>query len=186
MSLNYVADGQMNLFDLDTWSGKTSTELSAATEEKTSVPCLKKPLKLPKGMPLFLDLRTDRSGRHADISWAIGGALLGADTTLSIGECRRDANESVWLPISTDTPHHSSYLILSTGEKPSMPKPSKLSEILETNPDPKYNLSAKACNGILSRAERRGKELPEQLRTALERQSVSRNEPENLGGAKES
>ena len=65
-----------------------------------------------------------------------------------------------------------------------MPKPSKLSEILETNPDPKYNLSAKACNGILSRADRRGKELPEQLRTALERQSVSKNEPENLGGGK--
>ena len=184
MGLNYVATGQMSLFDLDTWSGKTSTELSQVTEEKTSVPSLKKPLKLPKGMPLFLDLRTDRNGRHADISWEIGGALPGEDMTLNIGECRRDESESVWLPILTDTPHHTSYLTLSTGEKPSIPRPSKLSEILETNPDPKYNLSAKACQVILSRADRRVKELPEQLRTALERQCHSKNEPENLGGGK--
>jgi hypothetical protein len=32
----------------------------------------------------------------------------------------------------------------------------------------KYYLSAKACEGILRRAERCGKQLPEMLRTALE------------------
>jgi len=43
-----------------------------------------------------------------------------------------------------------------------------LSQILETGPiPPKYFLSGKACAGILRRAERRGKELPEQLRRAL-------------------
>ena len=46
-----------------------------------------------------------------------------------------------------------------------------LSNILETNPDPKYNLSAKACQGILNRAQKRGKTLPPQLETALRRQS---------------
>ena len=50
---------------------------------------------------------------------------------------------------------------------------------------PKYYLSAKACLGILRRAEKRGKELPEILRLALERQSVSRNEQESPGGARE-
>lgn len=186
MSADYIAIGQMSLFDLDTWSGRMSTEPSAVTVEKTSAPCLKKPLKLPKGMPLFLDLRTDRSGRPVDTSWEIGGALLGADTMPNIGECHRDANECVWLPTSTDTPHRSSYLILSTGEKPSSPRPSKLSQILETNPNPKYNLSAKACQGILNRADRRGKELPVQLRTALEAQCLFRNELESQGVAKES
>jgi hypothetical protein len=44
-----------------------------------------------------------------------------------------------------------------------------LSEILETGPlPPRYSLSAKACSGILRRAERRGKELPPMLKKALE------------------
>jgi hypothetical protein len=38
-------------------------------------------------------------------------------------------------------------------------------------------LSAKACQGILTRANRRGKELPIELREALERQSIS--DPQN-------
>lgn len=42
-----------------------------------------------------------------------------------------------------------------------------LSDILEANPDPKYYLSPKACSGILRRAERRGKTLPEALEEAL-------------------
>jgi len=44
-----------------------------------------------------------------------------------------------------------------------------LSHVLETGPIPaKYFLSAKACNGILRRAARRGKALPAMLREALE------------------
>ena len=50
--------------------------------------------------------------------------------------------------------------------------PSSLSEILEESADEKYNLSARACNGILSRANRRGKQLPEILQKALEAQAV--------------
>jgi hypothetical protein len=42
-----------------------------------------------------------------------------------------------------------------------------LSDILEASPDPKYLLSPKACSGILRRAERRGKALPEPLEAAL-------------------
>jgi hypothetical protein len=45
-----------------------------------------------------------------------------------------------------------------------------LSSILEVNAPEKYYLSAKACEGILRRAERRGKQLPEMLRIALEQQ----------------
>jgi hypothetical protein len=43
-----------------------------------------------------------------------------------------------------------------------------LSDILEESPDPKFSLSAKACQGILRRAEKRGRELPHSLRVALE------------------
>ena len=51
------------------------------------------------------------------------------------------------------------------------PVRTKLSQILEVNPLPKYNLTAKACLGILRRAERRGKDLPERLKAVLIRQS---------------
>lgn len=42
-----------------------------------------------------------------------------------------------------------------------------LQDVLEENPDEKYNLSWRACFGILKRAETRGKELPEALYIAL-------------------
>ena len=48
---------------------------------------------------------------------------------------------------------------------------STLSQILEANVQEKYYLSPKACQGILRRAAIRGKELPEVLKLALERQA---------------
>lgn len=42
-----------------------------------------------------------------------------------------------------------------------------LSDVLEENPDEKYNLSWRACYGILNRAMKRGKELPPALYIAL-------------------
>ena len=57
---------------------------------------------------------------------------------------------------------------LSISESPSAAVVCSLSEVLETDVAPKYFLSAKACSGILRRAERRGKELPEMLRQVLQ------------------
>ena len=62
---------------------------------------------------------------------------------------------------------------LNTGECPNVVVESRLSQILEAVPLPKYCLSAKACLGILRRAERRGKDLPEKLKAALLTQSES-------------
>ena len=76
------------------------------------------------------------------------------------------------------------YLTLNTGESHNVAVESRLSQILEANPHPKYCLSPRACQGILNCAERRGKELPEMLRTALEMQSASSNELDALGGGK--
>lgn len=61
----------------------------------------------------------------------------------------------------------------SFGESPSAAVESHLSQILEAEPHPKYCLSAKACQGILNRAARRGKDLPEALKAALLLQSES-------------
>ena len=90
----------------------------------------------------------------------------------SIGAYLNEENEYVCLPTSMDTQQQTYYLILNISEKPRTPMPSRLSEILEEQADEKYNLSARACNGILTRANRRGKQLPEILQKALEAQAV--------------
>ena len=67
-------------------------------------------------------------------------------------------------------------LTLNSCEHASFPEPfpsgggvSSLSDILETGDVPqRYFLTARACAGILRRAEKRGKALPEALRLALE------------------
>jgi hypothetical protein len=59
-------------------------------------------------------------------------------------------------------------LTLSTSEWPSDAVVCSLSDTLETGALPqRFFLSAKACAGILRRAEKRGKKLPEQLQAAL-------------------
>jgi hypothetical protein len=77
------------------------------------------------------------NGRQADASWEMGIQSLGEFSTHSFGESPNAAVES------------------------------HLSQILEENPHPKYCLSAKACQGILNRANRRAKQLPEFLEAAL-------------------
>lgn len=65
------------------------------------------------------------------------GPWLGDSSTLNIGECPREENVSL------------------------------LSWILQVDVPEKYYLSAKACRGILTRASRRGKPLPDILKQAL-------------------
>lgn len=84
-----------------------------------------------------------KDGQQAAASWEAGGASPGEYSTHSFGECPRDGVESY------------------------------LSQILEDSPHRKYYLSAKACQGILNRAARRGKDLPEALKAALLMQSES-------------
>lgn len=57
--------------------------------------------------------------------------------------------------------------MLNTGESPSDVKDVTLSSVLQANAPEKYSLSQKACLGILRRAEKRGKELPNMLKEAL-------------------
>lgn len=58
-------------------------------------------------------------------------------------------------------------LMLNIGEFPNAERESRLSWILEVNVPQKYFLSARACQGILTRASRRGKKLPDLLQMAL-------------------
>lgn len=85
-----------------------------------------------------------------------GGLSLGELMTLRTGE--KPSETAVQEMLSVWGPH-------------SVAEESRLSQILEETPHPKYNLTAKACLGILRRAERRGKDLPKLLKAVLIRQS---------------
>lgn len=66
---------------------------------------------------------------------------------------------------------HGAYLTRNSSEYPKDAGVSSLSDILETGPQPKYSLSPKACAGILSRAAKRGRALPQELDQALREQA---------------
>ena len=133
---------QMSIFDQDLWCGKTCPEHSARTEEQTSEQFSKRRSKSSAVKPpLFLCLEKDGLRADALPMWKANGALLGEFSTRSFGEF------------------------------PNVDEESHLSQILEDSPHPKYSLSEKACQGILRRAQRRGKELPQLLKNALEQQA---------------
>jgi hypothetical protein len=87
---------------------------------------------------MFLFLPPQRAnGFLPDASWEMVGALPGASMTLNFSERPSDVREST------------------------------LSQILDLNAPERYYLSPRACAGILRRAEKRGKTLPDMLRDAL-------------------
>lgn len=84
----------------------------------------------------------------------------------------RKASGAVLVPLwETDIRSLGAHWTPNIGECPKGVEESGLWQILEERVHPKYYLSAKACLGILRRAERRGKELPKLLREALEEQT---------------
>ena len=124
----------------DTQYGRTCRELSAATEAETFSPSSKRFAKSRGGI-MYLSLPSDRensNGVKMDVSWEMVSHLHGV----------------CWMP--------------NIGESPSAAKESTLLQILQEDVPQKYYLSGRACQGILRRAERRGKELPPMLREALE------------------
>ena len=138
-------EGQVTWSDLGLWSGKMCPELSAATKEKTSRQSSKRSSASQSRKPPILKClkRDGQLGVATTMRWEDDGAWL--------GEC----------------------MTRNTGESPNAAVVSRLSQILEVTPQEKYSLSAKACQGILRRAERRGKDLPEMLKTVLLMQSES-------------
>lgn len=102
----------------------------------------------------------------------------------SIGVSRSGEKGCVYWLTSEALQHLGFCLTLNLSERPRQENRTYLSEILVKEPDNRYTLSAKACQGILNRAERRGKDLPPELKAALEEQSRFKNEQGNQGGGK--
>lgn len=176
--MNEVLAGQMDLFAPDTYSGKTSWGLSAPAlpKEPISRRSSKKSSRLQKPPLVCVCVYRTEDGQNpgATTLKMEAGVLPGVPTTLSSSAYLNGGEGLLSWPISMDSPPHPFYLTMNIGEKPREPNPTRLSEILEENPDPKYSLTAKACEGILRRSERRGKPLPSELKEALIAQSASK------------
>lgn len=79
-------DGQVTWSDLGISFGRTLSEHSAATEEKTSTPCWKK-LRVSQNQDfLYLDCRKSGNGQKQEPLTVMGGLSLGELTTLRTGE----------------------------------------------------------------------------------------------------
>ena len=141
----YYEEEQVGLFDQDGWCGRMSPEHSRQTEEKISQRSSKKSSKSASLMPVCKCVSRINDGLNPGVTILRmdDGPLLGEYTMPSFGECPKEENAS------------------------------RLSQILEDSPRPRYSLSAKACRGILNRAERRGKERPAELLSALTEQARS-------------
>lgn len=145
---------QLSLFDHDTWFGKMYQGPSAAMVEKTSkLSSRKSQGSSAPNAPKFLYLQMG-SGENPAASWA-------------------EERTEFLFPLPGD------YTMHSFGELPKDGSESRLSQILEERAQPKYYLSARACEGILRRAENRGKALPDILREALENQIRNSFDSEN-------
>ena len=174
---------QMTLLDLDTSCGKMfpepylreKTQTESPAKEQTSKPSSRKSSKLSsQPLPMCLCL-TGANGRSRDASmeWESMESpfpWLTKYTMHSSMASRKDGRDSLFWLTSTDSQQQGFCLTLNLSERPREANPTSLSEVLEQEVDPKYNLSSKACQGILNRASRRGKKLPEILQEALERQ----------------
>jgi len=132
---------QVSLFGPDSWCGKTSREPLAQTKETTSGLSSKRQSESRSRTRPTFHYLQKGSGR-----WLTAGTGM-------------------------DGPSPTEFSMRSFGEYPSAAVESRLSQILEDTPHPKYSLSAKACAGILRRAEWRGKKLPPELEAALVRQA---------------
>ena len=139
---NYECEGQMSLFDLaDFGVGRTCLEPCQVITEKISAPASKRLQGSKTNQPLYLNLTAN-----------------GTTPAWSLEEAGRSHGESS-MPSMWEEGRRS-------GEEDCT-----LSQILMDSVPEKYSLSARACAGILRRAEKRGKILPEILKNALEMQA---------------
>lgn len=152
--------------------GRTCLGSSPRTKDATLQPSSKNLCEWSSQKPpIFLCLTKDGQWQDACSTTGGGGVSHGAPTTLNFSAFRRDGGAYVYFVTTPVLRRLGFCLTLNLTERPRTACPSRLSDILETNPDPRYNLSAKACQGILNRAQRRGKELPPELKAALENQA---------------
>ena len=118
-------------------------------------------------------LAIEGTSHLSSYAWLREQSRAGSFGRMSPVSCRQTADGRLepssegWQSSGMGSP--TGFLTLSTSAWPSDGRACSLSDILETGDVPqRFFLSAKACKGILRRAEARGKKLPHVLLQALE------------------
>ena len=137
----YFEGDQVSMFDPGSCAGKMSPARSPPTKARTSGVSWKKRSELVYRAYMFLKVIPGAGNILGQPYWELLAPFVGESLTLN------------------------------TGVSPRAARGSSLWRILEPHPHRRYFLSRKACLGILRRARRRGKVLPDTLREALELQS---------------
>ncbi len=137
----YFEGDQVSMFDPGSCAGKTSPARSPPTKARTSGVSWKKRSELVYRAYMFLKVIPGVGNILGQPYWELLAPFVGESLTLN------------------------------TGVSPRAARGSSLWRILEPHPHRRYFLSRKACLGILRRARRRGKVLPDTLWEALELQS---------------
>ena len=147
-------EGQMSLSDLGFSFLKTCRDYSVldSPKEQTSKQSSRKSSESSNQKSLLCLCLTRGSGTSPAYSWVTDSASLGEYSTANIGE----QPSTMMREMSYNEVHRNGV------------NASHLSQILAETAHPKYYLSSKAAAGILRRAAKRGKALPEILKQALE------------------
>jgi len=189
----------------DLWLTNYATSLQAmpGSAQGQAVMWSNEPMTEPNPLPLF---PSSAAGSHAKITalqenaaaWLATVARSGGKCTGSLlTSAPPGLSEKMFLASSVPTGEETSsqslpplfnsgmaapglFLTLNTSEWRNEGVACSLSDILEANPDPKFLLSPRACSGIIRRAERRGKELPEALATALKQRAGITSDSESM------
>ena len=142
MQTNYEVE-QLSMFGQDLWHGRTCPAplVQERQREKTSESFWRRSSALSAIPFQSLDLTPGAGNLLGEFYWELISPWRGGASTLNTGVSPRGAKES------------------------------SLSQILQADPPLKYYLSPKACLGILRRAFKRGKELPQKLEGALKIQA---------------
>lgn len=159
--------GDMTKVDWKQYHHAADVVVGGSPCQAFSIAGLRKALDDPRGQLMLEYLRACAEIDPEWIVWENVPGVLSAER----GRAFRSLLEAVAELWPDGGGRHGECWTLSSSVWPNDASVCSLSSTLETGDvPPRYFLSAKACAGIISRAERRGKALPEELLAALETQ----------------
>lgn len=127
-------------------------------------------------------LASEEISRLSSYAWLLEWLPAGLSGRTSLASCRLtedghlEPSSEGWRSSGMGSP--TGFLTLNISAWPRDGNVCSLSDILETGDVPqRFFLSAKACKGILRRAEKRGKQFPLSLQRALEHAALTTTKP---------
>jgi hypothetical protein len=161
--------GDITKIDWKPYRGKVDLVVGGSPCQSFSYAGKREGLKGESGL-MFEFIRCVREVRPRWMLWENVPGALSSEHGAAFGQLLHE------LADGGVTDSHGAFLMLSSSEWPSDAAVSFLSDVLETDTErlARYSLSQRSCQGILRRAEERGRSLPPELDAALRVQAFPR------------